>query len=215
VSIVESASSIFWGLLIVIALVVVNAFFVAAEYALVRVRRTRMEALAAQGSGLACVVLHGLDHLSRYIAGVQVGITLAGLASGRFGEPVLAALFDPLFVQLFPPSLMGTEVSTALTTGLALLVISYLLVVLSELVPKAIALQYAEQVALVIAKPMHMAVVAFTPLIWSMNALGNGLLRLLPLPPPEEGQGRIRSRNCTCSWCRGTRRAFSRTLNGT
>jgi CBS domain containing-hemolysin-like protein len=97
-------------LLIVVALVVVNAFFVAAEYALVRVRRTRMEALAAQGSGLARVVLHGLDHLSRYIAGVPVGITLAGLASGRFGEPVLAALFDPLFAQLFPPSLLGTEV---------------------------------------------------------------------------------------------------------
>jgi CBS domain containing-hemolysin-like protein len=186
---VESASSTFWGLLIVAALVVVNAFFVAAEYALVRVRRTRMEALAAQGSSLAQVVLHGLDHLSRYIAGVQVGITLAGLASGRFGEPVLAALFDPLFVRLFPPSLLGTEVSTALATGLALLVISYLLVVLSELVPKAITLQYAEQVALIIAKPMHMAVVVFTPLIWSMNTLGNGILRLLRLPPPEEGQG--------------------------
>jgi putative hemolysin len=186
---VESASSIFWGLLIVVALVVVNAFFVAAEYALVRVRRTRMEALAAQGSGLARVVLYGLDHLSRYIAGVQVGITLAGLASGRFGEPVLAALFDPLFVRFFPPSLLGAEVSTALATGLALLVISYLLVVLSELVPKAITLQYAEQVALIIAKPMHIAVVMFTPFIWSMNALGNGILRLLHLPPPEEGQG--------------------------
>ena len=117
----ESASRIFWGLFIVVALVLVNAFFVAAEYALVRVRRTRMEALAAQGSSLARVVLHGLDHLSRYIAGVQVGITLAGLASGRFGEPVLAALFDPLFVRLFPPSLLGTEVSTFLATGLVLL----------------------------------------------------------------------------------------------
>ena len=134
----ESASSIFWGLLIVLVLVVVNAFFVAAEYALVRVRRTRMEALATQGSSLARIVLHGLDHLSRYIAGVQVGITLAGLASGRFGEPVLSALFGPLFVQLFPSSLLGTEVSTALATGLVLLIISYLLVVLSELVPKAI-----------------------------------------------------------------------------
>ena len=132
--------------------------------------------------------MYGLDHLSRYIAGVQVGITLAGLASGRFGEPVLAALFDPLFVQLFPPSLLQKE-GTALATGLALLVISYLLVVVSELVPKAITLQYAEQVALIIAKPMHMAVVVFTPLIWSMNALGNGILRLLHLPPPEEGQG--------------------------
>ena len=123
----ESASSIFWGLLIVVILVVVNAFFVAAEYALVRVRRIRMEAVAAQESDLARLILHGLDHLSRYIAGVQVGIILAGLASGRFGEPVLSALFGPLFVQLFPPSLLGIEVSTALATGLALLVISHVL----------------------------------------------------------------------------------------
>src|SRR5207245_6456919 len=83
----DSVSPISRGLFIVLALVVVNAFFVAAEYALVRVRRTRMETLAAQGSSMARVVLHGLDHLNRYIAGVQVGITLAGLASGRFGEP--------------------------------------------------------------------------------------------------------------------------------
>lgn len=185
----DSVSQIVWGLLLVGVLVVVNAFFVAAEYALVRVRRTQMEALAAQGSGLAKVVLHGLNHLSRYIAGVQVGITLASLASGRFGEPVLAALVHPLLAWLFPPSLIGPEVSTALTTGLALLVISYLLVVLSELVPKAITLQYAEQVALLIAKPMRLVVVMFTPLIWSMNALGNATLRLLGLPPVEEGQG--------------------------
>jgi CBS domain containing-hemolysin-like protein len=186
---VDSASPIVWGLLLVGVLVVVNAFFVAAEYALVRVRRTQMEALAAQGSGLATVVLHGLNHLSRYIAGVQVGITLAGLASGRFGEPVLTALLYPLLAWLLPPSLLGPEVSTALATGLALLVISYLLVVLSELVPKAIALQYTEQVALLIAKPMRLAVVVFTPLIWSMNALGNAILRLLHLPPEENGHG--------------------------
>jgi CBS domain containing-hemolysin-like protein len=186
---VDSVSHLVWGLLLVGVLVVVNAFFVAAEYALVRVRRTQMEALAAQGSGLAKVVLHGLNHLSRYIAGVQVGITLAGLASGRFGEPVLTALLSPLLAWLLPPALIRPEVSTAIATGLALLVISYLLVVLSELVPKAIALQYAAQVALLIAKPMRLAVVVLTPLIWSMNALGNAILRLLRLPPAEEGQG--------------------------
>ena len=185
----DSASRIVWGLLLIGVLVVVNAFFVAAEYALVRVRRTRMEALAAQGSVLAKVVLHGLHHLSRYIAGVQVGITLAGLALGRFGEPVFADLLHPLFAWLFPPWLVGPEVSTAITAGLSLLVISYLLVVLSELVPKAITLQFAEQVALLVAKPMQFAVVVFTPLIWSMNALGNAVLRMLHLPPPAEGQG--------------------------
>jgi CBS domain containing-hemolysin-like protein len=186
---VDGESDIGLGLLIVATLVVVNAFFVAAEYALVRVRRTRMEALAAQGSHLAKVVLHALNHLSRYIAGVQVGITLASLASGRFGEPVLAAILHPVFGWLFPPWLIDPEVSTAMTTGLSLLLISYVLVVLSELVPKAITLQCTEQVALLVAKPMQVAMVVFTPFIWSMNAFGNCILRLLNLPPPEEGQG--------------------------
>ena len=185
----DSASHLVWGLLLIGVLIVVNAFFVAAEYALVRVRRTRMEALAAQGSVLAKVVLHGLHHLSRYIAGVQVGITLAGLALGRFGEPILADILHPLLAWLFPPWLVGPEVSTGITTGLSLLVISYLLVVLSELVPKAITLQFAEQVALLVAKPLQWAVVVFTPLIWSMNALGNAILRVLRLPPADDGQG--------------------------
>lgn len=185
----ESASQIVWGLCIILALVVVNAFFVAAEYALVRVRRTRMDALAAQGSSMARVVLHGLDHLSRYIAGAQVGVTFASLASGRFGEPALAALIDPLLTRIFPPTLVGTDVSAAITTGLTLLLISYLLVVLSELVPKAIALQYTDQVALLVAKPARLAVTVFTPFVWSMNALGERILRLLRLPPPEEAQG--------------------------
>jgi CBS domain containing-hemolysin-like protein len=118
-----------------------------------------------------------------------VGITLAGLALGRFGEPVLAELLHPLLAWLFPPWLVSPEVSTGMTTGLALLVISYVLVVLSELVPKAIALQYADQVALLVAKPLQWTVGVFTPLIWSMNALGHAVLRVLRLPPPDEGQG--------------------------
>jgi CBS domain containing-hemolysin-like protein len=186
---VEGPSSIFWGVVLIGVLVSVNAFFVAAEYALVRVRRTQMEAMAAQGSSTATVVLHSLDHISRYIAGVQVGITLAGLASGLFGEPALAALMDPAVAVLFPPSLLGHNASTALSTGLTLLIITYLLVVLGELVPKAITLQYSDRVALFVAKPLQLVVWVFTPVVWSMNALGNGLLRLLRLPPPEEDQG--------------------------
>src|SRR5262249_43923756 len=77
----------------------------------------------------------------------------------------------------------------ALTTGLSLLVISYVLVVLSELVPKAIALQFAEQVALLVAKPLQWAVAVFTPFMWSMDALGKRILRVLHLPPPDDGQG--------------------------
>jgi len=185
----EAPLSIFWGVVLVGVLVGINAFFVAAEYALVRVRRTQMEAMAAQGSRTATVVLHSLDHISRYIAGVQVGITLAGLASGRLGEPALAALIDPAAAVLFPPSLWGQDASSALSTALTLLVITYLLVVIGELVPKAITLQYSDRVALWVAKPLQLIVWVFTPVVWSMNALGNRLLRLLGLTPPEDGQG--------------------------
>jgi len=186
---VGDPSSSFWGVMLVVVLVGVNAFFVAAEYALVRVRRTQMEAMAAQGSRAAIGVLYGLDHISQYIAGMQVGITLAGLASGLFGEPALATLIDPVGAVIFPAVLFGQDVSMALSTGLTLLVITYLLVVLGELVPKAITLQYPDRIALFVAKPMQLVVWVFTPLVWSMNTLGNFLLRLLRLPPPEEGQG--------------------------
>ncbi|MBM3227107.1 MAG: HlyC/CorC family transporter [Candidatus Tectomicrobia bacterium] len=185
----EEPSSMLWGVILVSVLVGVNAFFVAAEYALVRVRRTQMETLAAQGSSAAQGVLHGLQHLNRYIAGVQVGITLAGLASGLFGEPALAKLIAPVGNILFPVTFLGTEVANALATGLTLLVITYLLVVLGELVPKAITLQYPDRIALLIAKPIRLVVWMFTPVVWSMNALGNRLLHLLRLPPPEEAQG--------------------------
>jgi CBS domain containing-hemolysin-like protein len=205
---VEAASSIFWGIVLVSVLIGVNAFFVAAEYALVRVRRTRMETLAEQGSGAATVVLHGLDHISRYIAGVQVGITLAGLASGLFGEPALAALIDPVAAVLFPAALLGRDASNALSTGLTLIVITYLLVVLGELVPKALTLQYTDRIALFVAKPMQLVVWVFTPVVWSMNTLGNRLLRLLRLPPPEEARGRIPSTNCSFSLYRVIKPVF-------
>jgi CBS domain containing-hemolysin-like protein len=186
---VDNTAQVIWGLIIVCVLVLVNAFFVAAEYAFVRVRRTRMETLAAQGSRMATVVLHGLDHLNRYIAGVQVGITLAGLASGRFGEPALSALVDPLVTRLLPPALVGPKVSDAVATWVTLIVITYLLVVLSELVPKVLTLQHPNRVALLVAKPVQLFVVVFSPLVWSMNALGHRLLRLLRMPPADDKAG--------------------------
>lgn len=185
----DNATEIIWGVSIVCALVLVNAFFVAAEYALVRVRRTQMETLATQGSRMAKVVLHGLDHLNRYIAGMQVGITLAGLASGRFGEPALAAVVDPLVTRLFPPALVGHRVSDTIATWVTLLIITYLLVVISELVPKALTLQYPDRVALLVARPVQLAVAVFSPVVWSMNALGYRILRLLRMPPPENEHG--------------------------
>lgn len=182
----DATSGIGSGLLLVFALVLVNAFFVAAEYAFVRVRRTRIETLAAEGSGAAKAVLHGLDHLNRYVAGVQVGITLAGLALGRFGEPALAAVLEPLFGAVLPAVLVGPAASRTIATTLTLILITYLLVVIGELVPKSLTLSHTEKVALLVARPMRFCVGFFTPLVWSMSGLGRAVLRLLRLPPTDE-----------------------------
>jgi putative hemolysin len=182
---VDVASSLIGNLMIVFAFVLVNAFFVAGEYALVRVRRTRMEALAAGGSATAKVVLHGLDHMPRYIAGIQVGITVAGLASGRFGEPALAQALAPLFTTLLPSSLVGPA-SHTIATALTLIIITYVLVVIGELVPKSVTLQSPDRVALLLARPIRLAVTVFTPFIWTMNGLGSALLRLLRVPRAAE-----------------------------
>jgi CBS domain containing-hemolysin-like protein len=184
---VEGGSGIVWALGLVAALVLVNAFFVAAEYALVRVRRTRMEALAAGGSRMARLVLHALDHLDRYVAGIQVGITLAALASGKFGEPALAAALEPLFRLLFPPALVGPA-SETIATAITLAIMTYLLVVVGELIPKSLALQFTDRVALAIVRPMQLCMHLFRPFVWSMNGLGRALLRLLRLPPPDAEQ---------------------------
>jgi putative hemolysin len=183
---VDATSGIASGLLLVFALVLVNAFFVAAEYAFVRVRRTRIETLAVEGSGAAKAVLHGLDHLNRYVAGVQVGITLAGLALGRFGEPALAAVLEPLFGAVLPALLIGQAASQTIATTLTLVLITYLLVVIGELVPKSLTLSYTEKVALLVARPMRLCIGFFTPLVWSMSGLGRAVLRLLRLPPADE-----------------------------
>jgi CBS domain containing-hemolysin-like protein len=183
---VDTTSGIAAGLLLVLALVLVNAFFVAGEYALVRVRRTRMEALAGQGSGPARAVVHGLDHLGRYVAGAQVGITLAGLASGRFGEPALARVLEPLFGAVLPAVLVGPAAARTIATALTLMLITYLLVVVGELVPKSLTLSHPERAALVLARPMRLCVLLFTPVVWSMNGLGRAVLRLLRLPPADE-----------------------------
>jgi CBS domain containing-hemolysin-like protein len=185
---VETLLDILKDLGIVIALVLINAFFVVAEYAMVRARRARMEALAKHGSRRARLVLHGMDNINRYIAGVQVGITFAGLASGRFGEPALKSLFGPALSFVIRPEIFG-DATEAVSTTLMLILITYLLVVLGELVPKAITLQHADRLALFLARPVQIIVTVFRPFIASMNALAGSILGSLRIPPPLKEQG--------------------------
>ena len=166
------------GVLAVFALVGANGFFVAAEFALVKIRATRVEQLVAQGNRLARIVQQQTTHLDNYIAATQLGITLASLALGWIGEPSLAHLIEPLFQWV------GICVAAQDIANTAAIVISFILItgfhiVLGELVPKSIALQRTERVSLFIAAPLLVFSRVFRPFIALMNGVGNAIVRLL------------------------------------
>ncbi|HET9588311.1 MAG TPA: hemolysin family protein [Anaerolineales bacterium] len=164
-------------LAIVFILVLANAFFVASEFALVSVRRTRIDQLTAEGNGAAAVVQRAVRDLDRYIAATQVGITLASLLLGGIGERTLEPLLTPLFFWV-PQEWRGLS-RAALVASFAYFIMTALHVIIGELMPKSIALQRAESTALWIGRPMTFFALVFSPLIWLLNGIGNYLLRLL------------------------------------
>lgn len=168
-------------------LILANAFFVAAEFALVSVRRTRIEELVSQGKPAARTVRKVIHDPDRFIAATQLGITIASLALGWIGEPAIAHLIEPLF-GLVPESLLSRATSAALATVLAFALITFLHVVVGELAPKSVALGSPEKAALVVARPMVLFENIFRPAIWALNGAGNGLLRLLGLHRPPAHQ---------------------------
>jgi len=169
------------GLVAVIILVLANAFFVAAEFSLVSVRRTRVAELVENGTASAMSVQEAIDNPDRVIAATQLGITLSSLALGWIGEPALSHLLLPL-VQLFPADIQS-EVSHTISAALAFTVITFLHVVVGELMPKSVALQDPERTSLFVAKPTLITEKIFKPAIWALNGTGNSLLRLLGVQP--------------------------------
>lgn len=165
------------GLLAVALLVALNGFFVAGEFALVKVRKTRIEQLVEEGKGSAKTVQHQLNHLDSYIAATQLGITLASLALGWIGEPALANLIKPLFETVAGPAAVGISHTVAFIFSFALITTFH--IVLGELVPKSIALQRAEATSLLIARPLYLFAQVFKPFIRLMNNIGNGIVRLI------------------------------------
>jgi len=182
--------SILVDIAIVLILVLANSFFVASEFALVSVRKTRIDQLAAGGNRAASVVQRAVRDLDRYIAATQVGITLASLLLGGLGERTLDPLLSPLFSWL-PDEWLGVT-RTAVVAGFAYFIMTALHVIIGELMPKSIALQTTERTALWIARPMAFFAVLFSPLIWMLNGIGNTLLRLLGFHAAE-GHSQVHS----------------------
>jgi CBS domain containing-hemolysin-like protein len=161
---------------IVFLLVFANGFFVAAEFALVGARRSRIDAMVARGDSRARTVRYALTHLDRYISGTQLGITLASLALGWLGEPALAAMIDRLFAVFGVDITRGAAHAGAAIT-IAFLTITFLHIVLGELAPKSLALVAPEAVSRWVARPLILFSRFMSPFIWLLNGAANLLLR--------------------------------------
>ncbi len=179
-----------FNLVFIVFLLFVNGFFVAAEFALVGVRKTRICQLANEGNFNAKLALDAVKNIDRYIAAIQLGITIASLGIGWVGESTLAKVLLPLFK--FLPVNYDTIAAHTVAVAVAFSVITVLHVVIGELMPKSIALQYPENTTLFVAKPMFIVTRLFAPMIVVLNGLGNFLLKLLKIEPASE-----KSRACS------------------
>lgn len=168
-----------WNYLALIGLLALNAFFVAAEYAMVRVRKTRLDELATKGVVGARAAQRIVADMDRYIATTQLGITMAGIGMGWVGEPVLTALF----VSLLDWPLQALDEATRRTISaiISFLAVTFLSVVLSELVPKTITIKYPERVALAVSQIILIIGAVSRPFIWALNGAAVLVLRALGL----------------------------------
>jgi magnesium and cobalt exporter, CNNM family len=162
---------LFLELVAVAVLVLLNGYFVAAEYALVTVRRTRMHELEQEGNRRARLVLGITAEPPRFIAAMQLGVTVTSLAIGALGEHALTRAFEPVM-------------ATVIAVILALLLLTFFHVVAGELVPKGISLGHSEQTALFVALPVRAFFIVFKPLIWFLQRSSELTLRALGLEPP-------------------------------
>jgi len=170
------------GILIGIALLAGNAFFVGAEFAIISARRSQIEPLADAGGTRARLTLKGMERVSLMLAGAQLGITVCSLGLGAVAEPALAHLIEPWFERLGLPTAAVHPVAFAI----ALSLVVYLHIVLGEMVPKNIALARPERSALWLGPLLWGFVWIFRPVIWGLNAIANIGLRLLRVPPKDE-----------------------------
>jgi CBS domain containing-hemolysin-like protein len=171
---------------LVLVFVLANGFFVAAEFSLVSVRRTRIAEMVSQGHRGAQWVQRAIENPDKVIAATQLGITISSLALGWIGEPALAHIINPV-VNLLPP-VIRSDASHGISAAIAFILITFLHVVVGELAPKSIALQNPERTSLAVSRPTLWTEGIFKPAIWLLNGTGNLLLRVIGVHPASGQQ---------------------------
>ncbi|RPK14878.1 hemolysin family protein [Priestia endophytica] len=177
-------TTIIINLILVALLIVLTAFFVGAEFAVVKVRMSRIEQLISEGNKKAVAVKKLVTNLDYYLSACQLGITVTALGLGTLGEPTVERLLHPVFHELGIPTAWTTVVSYALALG----IMTFLHVVLGELAPKTLAIQYTERVTLLLAQPLVLFGKILFPLIWLLNGSARIILRIFGVKPAGHEQ---------------------------
>jgi len=172
----ESSGTIFFNLFVIAFLLFSNGFFVASEFAMVKVRKTRIKQLVKEGNLNAKIALEAVKDLDKFIAAVQLGITISSIGLGWVGESTLASIVEPLFD--FLPGIGQTIATHTVAVSIAFALITVLHVVIGELIPKSLALEFTEKTALIVARPMQVITWIFGPFIFLLNGLGSSILKL-------------------------------------
>ncbi|MEF3301999.1 hemolysin family protein [Paenibacillus sp. GYB003] len=170
------------NLLLVALLIALTAFFVATEFAIVKLRASRIDQLVQEGRKNADAVKKVTDNLDGYLSACQLGITITALGLGWLGEPTVEKLLHPVLEPLHLPG----EAISFLSFLVAFLLMTYIHVVLGELAPKTVAIHKAERIALITAKPIMFFYKAMYPFIWLLNGSANALVRLFGMKPAKE-----------------------------
>lgn len=183
-------SEILINWVIIAVLLLLNGYFVAAEFAFVKVRKTRIEELTEDGNFDAKLALETLKDLDEFIAAVQVGVTVASIGIGWVGEITIAKMLTPVLAFL-PQGLQAVAAHTV-STVIAFLVITFLHVLIGEQVPKCLALQYPEKISLATAKSMRVMVWVCKPFVWLLTKTGSLIMKLFKIDMVK-GSGLVHS----------------------
>ena len=170
-------SSIIFNIFIIAFLLFVNGFFVAAEFALVKVRKTRLEQLINDGNKNAKTALKLANNVNKMLAAAQLGVTIASIALGWVAEATIVQLVEPI-VNL-TPFVNGTIAAHAIAVPISFILVTYFHVLLGEQLPKCLALKHTESLALIISTPMDMFITLFKPFVWLLQVSGDQILRAL------------------------------------
>lgn len=172
------------NLTLFVILIICTAFFVVVEFAIVKVRPSRIDQLIAEGNKSALAARQVISNLDAYLSTCQLGITITALGLGMLGEPTVEAVLEPVFHDMNVPA----AVSHILSYAIALILVTYFHVVVGELTPKTVALRKAELVTLYTARPIIIFNRIMYPFIWLLNGSANGLCRLIGLKPASENE---------------------------